>query len=169
LNSIKTKVSLSVSTLLVVSTSSALAAEDILKIDKLLIFQIVIFIAAIFILNSLLFKPLLELVDKREKLTTGTIKEANELREKIELIIKDYNARLDQARAQALEERNEIRRKAQTSAEELLQKARQESQALLNEAKQKLETEKGLKEEKIKPDIEYIARDVASRILGKEI
>ena len=114
-----------------VSTSSALAAEDLLKIDKLLVVQIVIFIAAIFILNSLLFKPLLELVDRREKLTTGTIEEANKLREKIELKIKDYNAKLDQARAQAMEERNKIRRNAQVSAEELLQKARQESQALL--------------------------------------
>jgi len=169
LNTIIAKFSLFIPILLLVSTSSVFAAEDILKIDKILVFQIIIFIAAIFILNSLLFKPLLELVDRREKLTTGTIEEANQLREKIEQIIQDYNARWDEARAQALEERNEIRRKAQASAEELLQKARQESQALLKQAKQKLEDEKSLNEDKIRPDIEYLAKDVASRILGKEI
>jgi len=169
LNTIIAKFSLFIPILLLVSTSSVFAAEDILKIDKILVFQIIIFIAAIFILNSLLFKPLLELVDRREKLTTGTIEEANQLREKIEQIIQDYNARWDEARAQALEERNEIRREAQASAEELLQKARQESQALLNQAKQKLEDEKSLNEDKIRPDIEYLAKDVASRILGKEI
>ncbi|MFQ5787835.1 MAG: hypothetical protein ACE5H1_07615, partial [Thermodesulfobacteriota bacterium] len=79
MNSSKVKSSLIISLLLIVTSSNAFAAEDILKIDKILIFQIIIFIAAIFIINSLLFKPLLELVDKREKLTTGTIEKANEL------------------------------------------------------------------------------------------
>ena len=57
----------------ILSIHQANAAEDILSVDKTVVIQMVIFLASIFILNSLLFKPLLALVDKREQLTTGTI------------------------------------------------------------------------------------------------
>lgn len=157
------------STIFIISYTDAIAAEDILKIDKILIFQIVIFVAAIFILNSLLFKPLFQLLDKREKLTTGAIKEANELRQRIDQIINEYNAALDEARFQALEERNKIRHHAHIAAGEIIEKARDEAQTLLNLSKVRLESEKIEKGKSIEPEIKSLARIVASRILEKEL
>jgi F-type H+-transporting ATPase subunit b len=154
---------------LIISTFDAMAAEDILSVDKTLIIQIIIFIAAIFILNSLLFKPLLELVGRREKLTTGTIEEANQLGEKVNQIINEYNLKLNEARAQAIEERNEIRRQAQSAYDDIVKKAREEAQALLEEAKAKLQSETKEIKEKVRSDIEVLAREMASRILGKEV
>lgn len=154
---------------LIISTFDAMAAEDILSVDKTLIIQIIIFIAAIFILNSLLFKPLLELVGRREKLTTGTIEEANQLGEKVNQIINEYNLKLNEARAQAIEERNEIRRQAQSAYDDIVKKAREEAQALLEEAKAKLQSETKEIKEKVRSDIEVLAREIASRVLGKEV
>ncbi len=162
------KILLFVLTILVISTANAKAAEELLKIDKTLIIQIVIFVATIFILNSLLFKPLLQLVERREKLTTGRIKEAKELEGKVKQIMKEYKTKLDEVRARALEERNEIRRGAQAAAQEMIGKAREEAQALLEEAKARLELEAKEIRAKIKPDIEVLAREVASQILGRE-
>jgi F-type H+-transporting ATPase subunit b len=156
-------------TFLLISTYRATAAEDILSVDKTLIIQIIIFIASIFILNAFLFKPILELLEKREKLTTGTIKEAKKLEEEVEHIIKDYEAKLNEARSQAIEERGEIRRRAQAAAEDLIGKARKEAQILLEEAKIKLELEAKEIKEKIRPDIEVLARELASQILRKEV
>jgi F-type H+-transporting ATPase subunit b len=152
-----------------ITYTDAIAAEDILKIDKIVIFQIVIFVAAIFILNSILFKPLFQLVDKREQLTTGAIKEANELRKRIDQIIDEYNAKLDEARSEASEERNKIRNDANKAADEIIKKARDQAQKLLNEAKNKLELEKLDKERSIEPEIKSLGRNVASRILEKEL
>lgn len=156
-------------TILVISTIDANAAEELLKVDKTLIIQIVIFIAAIFILNSLLFKPLLQLVERREQLTTGRIKEAKELERKVEQIIKEYKEKLDEVRAKAMEERNEIRRQAQAAAEEMIAKAHSEAQTLLEEAKAKLGLEARELRGKIKPEIEILARNMASQVLGREL
>jgi len=156
-------------TVILSSIHQANAAEDILSVDKTVVIQMVIFLASIFILNSLLFKPLLLLVDKREQLTTGTIEEAKKLEEKVGQIIEEYNSKLNEARARALEERNETRRQAQVLHEEMIKKAREEAQALLEEAKQKLELETREIKGKIRSDVETIARDMASRILGKEV
>jgi F-type H+-transporting ATPase subunit b len=158
-----------ISIVFLITYTDAVAAEDILKIDKIVIFQIVIFVAAIFILNSLLFKPLFQLVDKREQLTTGAIKEANELRQRIDQIIDEYNAKLDEARSQASEERNKIRNDANKAADEIIKKARDHAQTLINQAKDKLESEKVEKERRIEPEIKSLGRNVASRILEKEL
>ena len=156
-------------TILVIPAIDANAAEELLKVDKTLIIQIVIFIAAIFILNSLLFKPLLQLVERREQLTTGRIKEAKELERKVEQIIKEYKEKLDEVRAKAMEERNEIRRQAQAAAEEMIAKAHNEVQALLEDARAKLELEAREIRAKIKPEIEMLARNMASQVLGREL
>jgi F-type H+-transporting ATPase subunit b len=154
---------------LLMITSNASASEDILKVDKTLFVQLIIFIVAIFILNSLLFKPLIQLVDRREKLTTGTIAEAKRIREELEKIRDEYSSRLNEARSQAILERSEIRRQAQLSSEEIIKRAREENQAFLDESTKRLESETREIEEKIKPTIEILAKDVASIVLKKEI
>jgi F0F1-type ATP synthase membrane subunit b/b' len=53
--------------------------------------------------------------------------------------------------------------------EEMIKRTREEAQALLEEAKQKLELETREIKGKIRSDVETIARDMASRILGKEV
>jgi F-type H+-transporting ATPase subunit b len=156
-------------TILFVSVSDAEAAEELLKIDKTLIIQLIIFIATIFILNSLLFKPFLRLVERREKLTTGRIKEAKELEEKVEHITREYRAKLDEIRAKATEERNDIRREAQAAAEDLIGRTHKEAQALLEEARSKLKLEANEIRERIKPEIEVLAREMSLQILGRKV
>ncbi len=158
-----------ISIILMTTGTDAIAAEDILKIDKIVIFQIVIFIAAIFILKSILFKPLFQLVEKRDRLTTGAIEEANELRQRTEQIIDDYNSKLDEARSEASEQRNKIRNEAGKAADEIIKRARDQAQILVNEARSRLESERLEKEGLIEPDIRSLGRNVASRILEKEL
>ena len=154
---------------LLMITSNASASEDILKVDKTLFIQLIIFIVAIFILNSLLFKPLIQLVDRREKLTTGTIAEAKRIKEDLEKLKEEYNSRLNEARSHATLERNEIRRQAQLSSGEIITRAREENQAFLHESTKRLESETRAIEEKIKPTIEILSKDVASIVLRREI
>ena len=156
--------------LFVVITSNAFAAsEDLLTVNKTVFIQIIIFLAAIFILNKLVFKPFLNLIDKRVKLTRGAIEEANELEAKVKQIIEDYDAKLTQARVQAIEERNKIILEGQTVAGGIVSKAREETGVLLEEAKTKLEADTKEIKEKIKGEIDGLAGDIASRVLGKEV
>jgi len=144
-------------------------AEDILSIDKTLIIQLVIFVSAIFVLNNLLFKPLLNLQSKREQLTTGTSSEAKELKLKAEETINEYNNKINEARIQVQEERNNIRKQAQTSASEIIEISRNESQHVLEDAKARIYEDTENIKEQIKPEIETIAKDVAARLLKREI
>ncbi|HVY55186.1 MAG TPA: ATP synthase F0 subunit B [Thermodesulfobacteriota bacterium] len=159
---------LSLVTLVFAASSQAFAAEDLLSVNKTVFIQIVIFIAAIFILNTLVFKPFMELIDRRDKLTKGSIKEARELEEKVKQIILEYETKLNEARAQAQEERSKIVREAEAAASGIVAKTREETGALLEEAKKKIESEAEVVKEKLKGDVQLLSKEIASKILGRE-
>lgn len=148
---------------------SAFAADDLLSVNRTVFIQIVIFLIAIYILNKLMFKPFLNLMDRRDKLTRGAIEEAKELEEKVVHIIEEYDAKLTEARALAAQERNKIVQEGQSVANDIVNKAREETSALLHEAKQKLESESKEIKSKVKSDVDSIAKDIASTVLGKEV
>ena len=155
---------------LVVITSNAHAAsEDLLSVNYTVFIQIVIFLIAIFILNKLVFKPFLNLVDRRDMLTRGAIEEAHELEDKVKSIIEEYDQKLSEARVLAIEERNKLVLEGQAVATEILGKAREETGALLEDAKAKLEADTKEIKNNIKGDIDGLASDIASKVLSKEV
>jgi F-type H+-transporting ATPase subunit b len=155
---------------LVMITSTAHAAsEDLLSVNYTVFIQIVIFLIAIFILNKLVFKPFLNLVDRRDMLTRGAIEEAHELEEKVKAIIEEYDLKLDEARVLAAQERSKLVLEGQKVAGEIIGKAREEAGVFLEEAKVKLEADTKEIKEKIKGDIDELAIDIASKVLGKEV
>ena len=156
--------------LLSLITSSAYAAsDDLLSVNYTLFIQIAIFLIAIYILNKLVFKPFLGLVDRRDKLTRGALEEAHELEEKVKAIIEEYDSKLSEARTLAVEERNKLIQEGQNVAQEIIGEARNEASALLDEAKVKLEADTKEIKEKIKGDIDGLAGEIATKVLGKEV
>ena len=146
------------------------ASEDILSINPTHLGIIAaIFVISIIVFNKILFTPLMDLDEKREKLTSGTSSEAKELKLKAEQTIKEYGEKINEARVQVQEERNLIRKEAQSSAAEMIERARTETGAVLADATSKIEKEARELREKIKPEIELIAKDIASKLINKEI
>jgi F-type H+-transporting ATPase subunit b len=154
--------------LFLTAASRAFASEDLLSVNKTVIIQIVIFIAAIYILNTLVFKPFIELIDRRDKLTKGAIKEAKELEEKVKEIILEYEAKLNEARAQAQEERHKIVREGESAAAAIISKTREETAGLLDDAKKKLEAETEVIKDKLKGDVQLLSKEIATKVLGRE-
>ena len=155
--------------LFILATSAHAASEDLLSVNYTVFIQIVIFLIAIFILNKLVFKPFLNLVDRRDKLTRGAIEEAHELEGKVKLIIEEYDVKIREAREIAAQERNKLIAEGQAVSNEILGKAREETTTLLNEAKMKLEADTKEMKDKLKGDIDGLAVDIASKVLGKGV
>lgn len=151
-----------------VSQDAMAASDDLLSVNYTLFIQIAIFIAAILILNALVFKPFINLIDRREKLTKGAISEAKELEARVRQIIEEYEARLGEARIQAQEERAGIVKEAEAAAGGMISKAREETSAILDDAKQKLEAETQSIKQKLSGDVEALAKEISSKILGRE-
>jgi len=119
-------------------------------------------------LNSLIFKPLLGLLDRLEQLTKGTVVEARELTEKAENLINDYKQKINDARAEATEKRAEIRKEAQLISEKMISEARDESHSTLESYKRDLDVQVTDIKAKIKPEIENLAKEISDKVLSME-
>lgn len=146
----------------------ASAAENLLSVDQTLVIQLVIFLAALFLLNRLVFRPLLGVWDRREELTAGTLREAEEMTRKAESAISEYNEKLTEARAQATETRNELRQQGQNESSKMLISARDAAQAELEGARGTLESGVAKIRVDLQGEIESLAAEISDRVLRKE-
>ncbi len=144
------------------------AGDNLLSVDKTILFQFIIVILGLFIINKLILQPMLSLLDRREKLTKGTADEARELTEKAENLINDYKLKIDEARAEANEKRAEIRREAQLISEKMISEARDESHSSLEKYKGELDVQVNDIKTKIKPEIENLAKEISDKVLSME-
>ena len=78
------------------------------SLDYSLGIQIVNFLLLIFILNVLLYKPILGMIDRRKKQLEESESEIKRLQESVEQKMAAYEEKLRQAKAAAVEQKNEI-------------------------------------------------------------
>ena len=102
---------------------------------KILLAQIINFGLLLFILSKVLYKPVIKLIDERNKKLTKAIEDSAAIEKKLEKIEESKKDLLSQARQNANKER-----------EELIKMAQEESRVIIDNAKKKAEKEieKGL-------------------------
>lgn len=139
----------------------------LLQVNSTLFFQIVNFLVLIWILNRILFRPFLDLLERRKEETDGTRKKAEDIADHAEYLKGTYHSNVAEAtaaaaaisEAQRKEGRGEserIRDAARTSSSEYLTGSRRELQAGLDEVRKQLA---GLSAD--------LAGEMARKILGR--
>ena len=155
-------------TIFSLSSCTFKVGEGLISFDQTILLQFAIILIALYVLNSLIFKPLLGLLDRLEQLTKGTVVEARELTEKAENLINDYKQKINDARAEATEKRAEIRKEAQLISEKMISEARDESHSTLESYKRDLDVQVTDIKAKIKPEIENLAKEISDKVLSME-
>lgn len=138
-----------------------------ISLDSSIIPAILIFLALIFTLNQLLFKPLLKIQAERESRSSGLmarsrheLEHQQDLFQKYEETIKGARTegyrRVDQRRGEALGKRSEALDAARKAAERMTQESRESIQAEVQAAKTQMASE-----------AREIARRIAATILRR--
>lgn len=139
-----------------------------IEINITLLMQVIGFFVLLFVLNGLLYKPVLGILDERKERIDGSKKEAERLQKDVQDKADAYEKKLNDARAKAQEERLKTRQEGIEKERLILDGARSEAQENLSNAKTKLEQEiksimAGLKGEGV-----AISREIAEKILGRK-
>jgi F-type H+-transporting ATPase subunit b len=146
----------------------ALASESpVVDIDNTIFLQALLFLFLLVVLNALLFKPWLEIKDRRAKRIGGALKDATELRERAAASEIDYAARLAKARDEAMTIRSDRRREADAQEATIVGDARREAAAALDARKQVLTGEVEQARAELGERVDSLARDITSQVLGR--
>jgi len=141
----------------------------VMDIDRTMLVQMAVFVFLIVVLSPLLFKPLLRLFEERERRTEGARTDARQMQEKAENLLVRYQAKLEDVKRIATQERDRLRLETLQLESKILDEARAATAKFVEEGRLQIEREVG----KIRQDMslvsESIAREIGSKLLGRRI
>lgn len=136
---------------------------------KLLIAQIINFLVLLAILYKFLYRPVLELMQKRTKRIEDGLNKAKEIEEELAKTREDYKNQISRAKKEA----NEILARAETLAKgkekEFTDRAKEQITRIVNREKVKLGAEKEKTIKEIKSEVADLVAVSLEKILGQTL
>lgn len=146
-----------------------LSGSPILDVDATLLIYLGVFFALFFILNGLVFRPMMALFDAREKAIDGAKRDARNLEKRAEEKLEAFEQEMGKVRKEVGAERDRMKAEAALVERELLAKVRGETEKLLSEASAQMNAEAARVREGIAASSPALARQIATKLLGREV
>ncbi len=134
-----------------------------------IVIQIVLFVALWLVLKPTLFDPMLKLFEEREKRIEGAIAGTRHIDEQSAGALAKYEEAMAKARAAANAERDLLRAEGVKAENDILAKVRASTAKALEESRGRMSEELATARGKLKTDTLQLARELAGRVLGREV
>ena len=123
------------------------------------------FFVLIYILNMILFKPLLKIFKEREDIVKGSINAANDMNTKKEEGISRLQKELADAKGKAKEVFENLRNGGLNSQKESMQKAEASAAATLQKAREELRAEVEKARTLLRSDVEKFSDEIVRKLV----
>ena len=131
--------------------------------------QMLNFIALIFILNALLYKPIMGIIERRKNQLQASEDEIKGLRETVDQKMAAYEEKLRLAKSQAMEQKNEILKTGAETAKGFIEAAREEIPRIMGEFNEKLGKELDDARRILTSQSQQISIEIAEKVLGRSV
>ena len=135
----------------------------------LMIWTIVTFLALVVVLRLFAWKPILAMLEAREKKIRDDIDTAAKNREEAERAVSDIRTQLDQARKEANEIVADARNLAEKAREDIVAQAKTEGTKLIEQAKSEIQLERDKTVQALREQFADLAVKAAGKIIGEEL
>ena len=132
---------------------------------KWLIVLLVNFLVLVYILNILMFRPLLALFKERESSVKGSLDAAKEMDRKKEEGLEKMNKELSEARHKAKDAFEKLREEGLTSQKALMSNAEVQAAAMLQKAREELKAEAEKAKTTLKADVEKFSEEIVRKLV----
>jgi F-type H+-transporting ATPase subunit b len=151
--------------------SSAFAEGGAVNVDMdaSLLVPMALFLVLLFVLKPTLFDPMMRLFEEREKRIEGTRREASKEDERSAKALAKYEAILAKAREAGAAEREKLRAEAAKKEAVMTAEVRDATSATLEGGRASAVGEVKAAREKLHADAKMLGREIATRVLGREV
>lgn len=153
---------------MILALSAALCGGAIIDLDGTFFLQLGIFLAIFAMLNVLVFRPMLALMDARDTATDGAKASARELETEAAEKLHAFETEMTAAKAELAVERERLRKDGQALERELLTTARAEADATLADAAAVIARESARVRDEMKATVPALAGQIAEKLFGRK-
>ncbi len=140
-----------------------------ISLDYTLLVQMVNFIALIFILNILLYKPILKIIEKRKQRMDESESEIKRMNQTVEQKMAEYEEKVRLAKAEALEQKNAIVKDGSDAAKGIIDAVRGEIPGMMEQFQARIRKEVEEARSILHSQSRKISLDIAEKVLGRSI
>ncbi|MCE5211067.1 MAG: ATP synthase F0 subunit B [Deltaproteobacteria bacterium] len=137
--------------------------------DYTLLVQGVLFLALVFLLNILLYKPILSIIDRRKKQLEESENEIKLFDESAEKKVAEYEEKLKLAKLKASEAKKEVIQEGANQAKNIIDAVRNEIPVIAREFQQKMDKEVEKAKAVLDGSSRQLSVDIAQKILGRSV
>ena len=139
------------------------------SLDSTILFQMINFLLLIFILNLLLYKPILGIMDKRKKQFQDMGDEISRINQTIEERMAAYEEKVRLAKTDALNSKNDILKEGSDQAKNIIDAARGELPQMMEQFHATLNKEVSEARRVLADQSRKISVNIAEKLLGRSI
>ncbi len=144
-------------------------AGGLFDLDATLPLMAVQFLILAAILNAIFYKPLSNAIDERDSYVRNNQKDAKERLQKAQLLTREYEQQLGDARRQAQSIIAAAEAEAQKVAAEQIASAGREAQALREQAQKDIDRQKQEALQALEQQVDALSRQILEKLLGPEL
>ena len=135
----------------------------------LMIWTLVTFVLLLIVLKAVAWKPLLAMLDEREKQIRDSLEQAEKARQEVQAAVEENREAMTKAQAEAHRTITEGREAAERVAQDVRNKAEAEAQQLLQQAQRTIQQEKDQAILELRTQVADLAILAAGRLLDENL
>lgn len=140
-----------------------------IEINFTFLIQAVNFFVLIFLLNVVLYKPILKVLEERDERVAGQQAEAKKIMEEGQALLSEYNQKLYNAKVEAMNAKNAARSQASEEAGRIIEEARKKAEDIVAEVQRQISVEIERAKKELEPDLVSMAATIAEKVLGRKV
>jgi F-type H+-transporting ATPase subunit b len=140
-----------------------------IDLDVTILIQIANFVVLIAILNRVLYRPLLRVLEERRRRTEGTLAQVEAVEEQGEGLMASYEADIAAAHSEARSLVQSQGAQAEAEAEQIVAEAKGRADQELAEAEQALQARRAELTAELAPEVDGLAQRIAGKVLGRPV
>ncbi len=137
-----------------------------LELNKWFFVLLINFLVLLYILNIILFKPILKVLKDRDSSVKDLLSQAKEMEQKREEAISRMNQELQAARIKARERFEEIRKEGLERQKTLLDEANRQALEMIGKAKEEIRVEADKARKRLREDVDRFSEEIVRKLVG---
>jgi len=137
--------------------------------DYTIFIQIITFLILIYILNILLYKPILSIIERRKKQLTELENEIKLFNESVDKRAAEYEEKLKLAKTNASELKKEIIKEGTDQAKNIIDAVRNEIPLMTQEFEQKMDKEIQAARQILDSQSRKLSLEIAQKVMGRSV
>lgn len=128
-----------------------------------------VFLVVAVSLNFLVFQPVLRILKLRRSKTSGDRIRLEELSAQTEALIKEYEAKMAEAKGEAFAVKETIRKEGELQGQRMIQEARAANHAQIEKLKEEIQNASRKAGKELERESEVLSRSIAEKVLGRSL